>query len=77
MAGRRQFHEQVPIALVAGRLVSAPQIACKKGLDTNLQVGSGEQGLDADRLELLGGGQHLGIDPTQLTDCRLVIPARA
>jgi hypothetical protein len=27
------------------------------------QVGSGEQGLYGDRLELLGGGQHLGIEP--------------
>jgi hypothetical protein len=25
------------------------------------QIGSGEQGLYGDRLELLGGGQHLGI----------------
>jgi len=39
-------------------------------LETRSQAGSGEQGLYGDRLELLGGGQHLGIEPAQLADRR-------
>jgi hypothetical protein len=31
-------------------------------------------GLDGDRLELLGGGQQLGIEPAQLADRRLILP---
>jgi len=33
-------------------------------------------GLDGDRLELLGGGQQLGIEPAQLADRRLILPRR-
>ena len=31
-------------------------------------------GLDGDRLEVLGGGQQLGIEPAQLADRRLILP---
>src|SRR6266436_5575488 len=47
--------------------------AAEQGLDASLQVGSGEQGLDGDRLELPGSGQHLGIEPAQLADRRLIL----
>lgn len=44
-------------------------------LDSDLQIGLGEQSLDRDRFEPFSGGQHLGVEPGQLTDRRrLILP---
>ena len=54
--------------------ISPSRPAAEQGLDASLQVGSGKQGRYGDRLELLGSGQHLGIEPAQLADRRLILP---
>jgi hypothetical protein len=62
-----------PVRPTSERDPSRSGPAAEQGLDADLQVGSGEQGLYGDRLELLGDGQHLGIEPAQLADRRLIL----